>query len=145
MSHSVINPVFTGLIKQLVYFDENSTLMLDKYYPKFDPDRKEIETLMGNYRDRLEHIVRNFKSDILASTVLIGSQVTVLNELDDQYEAYTIVFPEYSDMDQLFISCYSPMGRQLLLSRIGETITVFTPAGSIALTITKIEFLVYEN
>ncbi len=143
MNRSVIDPAFTGLIKQLVYLDENSTMLLDKFYPKFNRERKEIEELMNNYSERLEQIVRNFKSDILQSVVLIGSRVTALNVLDGLNETYTIVLPQHSDIDPYMVSYYSPIGRQLLLNQLGETITVTTPASTYDLTICKIEFLIY--
>ena len=138
----MIDSVFTGLIKQLVYFDENTTLLLDKYSPKFDRDRKEIEQIMNAYREQLELIVRDFKSEVLNAIVSIGSQVTVKNHLDGIHETYTIVLPEHSDMEQYYISFLSPIGRNLLLSEVGQLVTVPTPSGSYDLTISKIEFLI---
>ena len=134
MSHSIVDSVFTGLIKQLVYFDENSTLLLDKYAPKFDRERKEVEQLMNSYQEKLEVIVKDFNPESLHSVVLIGSQVTVKNDYDDQYETYTIVLPEHSDMEQYCISFLSPIGRSLLLAETDETVTVLTPSGSYDLT-----------
>jgi transcription elongation factor GreA len=143
MNHSMIDSVFTGLIKQLVYFDENSILLLDKYAPQFDRERREVEHLMNIYKENLELIIRDFNAVILNSIVLIGSQVTVMNDVDGLYESYTIVLPEHSDMEQYFISFLSPIGRMLLLSKVGERITVPSPSGSYDLTVTKIEFLVF--
>lgn len=143
MSHSMTDFVHTGLVKQLVFFDENSTLMLDKYTPKFDRDRKELEQLMKVYKEHVERIVRDFDDHLLNSIVLIGSQVTVNNEEDGTIESYTIVLPEHSDMEQYCISFLSPIGRSLLLTKAGDIVTVATPTDSYDLTVSKIKFLIY--
>jgi transcription elongation factor GreA len=143
MSRSMTDSVYTSLIKQLVFFDENSTLLLDKYSPKFDRDRKEVEQLMNRYKEHLENIVRDFDDKLLNSVVLIGSQVTIDYVDDGIIETYTIVLPEHSDMEQYCISFLSPIGRSLLLAKVGDTVTVPTPTDSYDLHISNIKFLVY--
>ncbi|MNI94356.1 transcription elongation factor GreB [compost metagenome] len=62
--------------------------------------------------------------------MLIGSWVSLRIGPETLKDAYRIVIPGESSLDEYSISLWSPMGRSLLLAVPGETVTVHTPLGS---------------
>ena len=71
-----------------------------------------------------------------SSTVQFGSAVTVAIDGDD--ETYEIVGATESDPTTGKISSESPIGSALMGRKVGETVTVKTPAGEFSSTIKKI-------
>lgn len=72
-----------------------------------------------------------------ASDVQIGSTVTV--KKGDKVSTYMIVGSNEANPREGKISNESPIGRALLKHKVGDTVTVKTPAGETAYQITKIE------
>lgn len=103
---------------------------------------KEEQSFLEGRIQELEHILRNvvlieeIKQD--ATVVNIGTRVTVQEE-DYDPETYQVVGPKEADPRKGRISNESPIGRALIGSRLGETIQVDTPGGSIRLKILSIE------
>ncbi len=73
---------------------------------------------------------------------IIGSMVDVRDAEDMEVESYQIVLPFKNqtllDMNQA--SCFSPMGKALLLKQAGDKVTIETPGGQIEYEIMKISF-----
>jgi transcription elongation factor GreA len=69
----------------------------------------------------------------------LGSQVTVIEEGQDEPEVFTIVGMVESDPRNGRISNESPMGLALMGQRVGERVTVQAPRGEIVFKITAIE------
>jgi transcription elongation factor GreB len=74
------------------------------------------------------------------SQVRFGATVTVEAE-DGSERVYTLVGTGESDAKSGRISFASPIGKALLLTRVGDQVTVKTPAGEDELEIVKIEYL----
>ena len=138
MNRSLPKHVVEELVRQLVFLDEERTVLLDKHFPRQGSERTEFEHFLDTYRKKLEWIIQDSRARELRSIVLIGSQVTVLQ--NGRKIIYKIVLPNFSDMDQGHISFMSTIGRHLLLSKKGSTIAIKTPTGSIKLTISNVEF-----
>lgn len=103
---------------------------------------KEEQSFLEGRIQELEHILRNvvlieeIKQD--TTVVNIGTRVTVQVE-DYDPETFQVVGPKEADPSKGRISNESPIGRALIGSRLGETIQVDTPGGSIRLKILSIE------
>lgn len=103
---------------------------------------KEEQSFLEGRIQELEHILRNvvlieeIKQD--TTVVNIGTRVTVQEEGHDP-ETFQVVGPKEADPRKSRISNESPIGRALIGSRLGETIQVDTPGGSIRLKILSIE------
>ena len=69
--------------------------------------------------------------------VALGSHVTVKFE-DGESEAWVIVSPEEASAPDGRVSTDSPVGRALLGSRDGDTITVLTPGGEVSYTVVSV-------
>lgn len=102
---------------------------------------KEEQGFLEGRIQELEHLLRNVVliEDIKQDTTVvnIGTKVTVQEE-DFDPETYQVVGPKEADPRKGRISNESPIGRALIGSRLGETIQVDTPGGSIRLKILSI-------
>ena len=71
--------------------------------------------------------------------VSLGSRVTVLEDGEEDPEAFVIVGPAESDPANGRISNESPIGRQLLARKVGDRVAVRAPAGEIVFKILSID------
>ena len=74
-----------------------------------------------------------------SDVVRVGSTVQVSEEGFDEIEQYSIVGPHGADPGNGLISNESPMGSALLGARVGDIVTVETPAGEIRFEVRTIE------
>jgi transcription elongation factor GreA len=139
MSPETVEIIRGNLIKQLIYFDEEYVYLLERTSPP-PAERSEIHSSTDRYRRRIAQILGDMQLEELRSTVLIGCTVTIRYDDDDQRESYTIVLPDYSNADEGFISFISPLGRKLLLSRIGDRVHVSSPARPYSVVVEGIHY-----
>jgi len=100
MNHRCLSEdIREGLIRQLVYFDENRFNLLDQLTFSTPSEMKEIRLLLEHYVKRIESIVTGNEEDLRQSRVLIGSKVLLRFEDGSDRESYTIVLPEDTDPD----------------------------------------------
>ena len=88
----------------------------------------------------LENILKNavaIESPVLPDIVELGNKVLIQNQ-DGKIEQYTIVGSTESNPVEGKISNESPVGRDLLGKKIGDSIEVNTPAGVFTLKIIEI-------
>ncbi len=71
--------------------------------------------------------------------VALGSQVTVVEDGEEEPEVFVIVGPAESDPTNGRISNESPIGRALLAHRVGDHVAVRAPAGEIIFEILSID------
>jgi transcription elongation factor GreA len=74
----------------------------------------------------------------LTDRVRVGCTVTVMEDGEDVEETYRIVGVHEAAPGNGLISNESPFGRALLGAKVGQTVQVTTPAGSIALKVKAI-------
>jgi transcription elongation factor GreA len=90
----------------------------------------------------LEELLKNAEVVDPAATprdvVSIGCRVTVIEE-EGEPEVFLIVGSSEADSRSGKISYESPMGRSLMNHRVGDSVTVLTPSGSLSLRIEGIE------
>jgi len=92
---------------------------------------------------QLENMLKNAKvideDEIDLNVVSVGTRVKVYDvEFDEELE-YSIVGSTEADPDLFKISDESPVGKALVGSRIGETVDVSTPGGTIQMKILSID------
>ena len=78
------------------------------------------------------------EKDLSTDTVNVGSRVKVLDMEYDEEITYKIVGSAEADPKQGLISDESPLGKQLIGSKIGDTVTIEAPAGEIHFKIVDI-------
>ncbi|AOZ91940.1 GreA/GreB family elongation factor [Paenibacillus crassostreae] len=142
MNHSLITKISnTQLINQLVFFDEEKKFFLMQYIPEDAKEKKRVDEVLIIYTDLVEKIISENNEDSFNSMVLIGSQVTLQYTDDGFEEMYTIVFPHRADPSKNWISFLSPMGLQLLMTRINESYEFKVPSGHIGVRIQGIKYM----
>jgi transcription elongation factor GreA len=103
--------------------------------------KQEQGFIEGRIRDledalrRAEVIKENQPNDV----VRVGSTVTIIEDGYDEEEKYRIVGAHEADPTNGFISNESPIGRALLGAKVGQMVTVRTPAGGMELQVKSIE------
>jgi transcription elongation factor GreA len=130
------------MVKHLVRMEESRVDFLDMYFPAFTRyhQRKQMEGQLDDYIRKLEQWTVSFDKGSIQQLqfVCIGSKVSVQDVDSKEQETYTICMPEEADPDQGCISFISPLGRQLLLAPLMQTIAVQTPEGQRLVRIERI-------
>ncbi|WP_167577670.1 GreA/GreB family elongation factor [Ammoniphilus sp. YIM 78166] len=134
-----------SLIQQLVFIDENRLGLIDMYLAA-TPGKEKDYHFFGRYILEVEKFLRDFDYSFSPKldTVFIGSEVTLLYIEENQLVQYTICFPEQVNPDSQHISLFSPIGRQIILKGINESILLTTPDGEANVMIKDIQFKLYS-
>jgi len=106
-------------------------------YDEAKSEQAKIEARINELEYQLEHavIVESTGED----TVAIGFKVTVLRAADAKEIVYEIVGFSQSDPANGKISDESPIGKALVGTKLGDTVTVEAPVGNVEFTVLKIE------
>ncbi len=108
----------------------------------YDYAKQEQAFVEGRIKD-LEDSLRRaevIENDGRVDVVRIGCTVTVAEEgFEDEPESYYIVGVHEADPSNGRISNESPIGRALLGAKVGQTVDVRAPAGSIRMVVQAIE------
>lgn len=144
MNHSVIlQGSNTQLVNQLLFFDEEKQSFLKRYIPNDSKERNKVDQVLSIYTASLEKVIGESSQESLNSMVLIGSQVTLCYEEDGYQEQYTVVFPHMTDSSKNWISFLSPIGLQLLMTRMDEVYEFIVPSGPIEVKIKSVKYMNY--
>lgn len=130
-------------VQQLNYIDDNNKELTNLYLSS-TPIQERLKHFFNLYVLEVEDLLKTNKRNEIISffpKVFIGTKVTVLYDEENETEDYVICYPEHSDPDSSYISFLSPVGRQLLLKKIGEKISLKIPTGEIPVTIKEISFV----
>ena len=134
---------FENLVKHLVEIEEGKKKLLEEYYPEQSTERNEIEMLVEDYIKRVEQLIINaIKSqttDNKIPFVTIGSEVEIQDLFDQEIFKYRIVSPFRSSVSAGDISYLSPVGKALLLKKVGDEIEVKAPGGLFCYKIKSIQ------
>ncbi len=98
-------------------------------YDEAKNDQAKLEARIVELEAMLQNAKVINESDLSTDTVNVGSKVKVLDMEYDEEITYKIVGSAEADPKQGLISDESPLGRQLIGSKIGETVTIEAPAG----------------
>lgn len=125
---------FENLVKHLVEIEEGKDKLLQEFFPKPSIERYEIKTLIENYIEHIDQLIKNANkfqtTDSEVPFVTINSEVE-LQDLYDHEEVFTyrVISPFRSNIIQGNISCLSPVGKALLLKKVGDVVEVKAPGG----------------
>ena len=141
MNHKLDLSFRETIVDHLVFFDENSTEIIDSY---FLSDRSKFKEFYTTYTSEVEKFLTTLNTEgevqDYIPKVFIGCKVLLNYIEDNEVEEYTICFPELSDPDNGFISFLSPVGSQLLLRSASEKMLLSTPGGELKVIIKEITF-----
>jgi transcription elongation factor GreA len=83
----------------------------------------ELNAQVGKLKNELERAQIFDKSTISTSKISFGTKATLVNELNDTKEVYTILGPWESDPAKDVISYLSPLGKKLFNHKAGERLS----------------------
>ncbi|MBQ7391033.1 MAG: transcription elongation factor GreA [Clostridia bacterium] len=108
---------------------------------EYDEAKTQQAKVEGRIKE-LEDMLRNVKvisdDQISTDTVNVGAKVLVFNSTKHTDIEYTIVGSTEASPLQHKISDLSPIGKALIGHKVGESVTVDTPAGEVVLEIMSI-------
>jgi len=126
-------PAFECLVKHLVEIEEGKNKLLDEFFPRPSKERDEFEILLENYIKQVDELIRKVKKSSKAGNklpfVTIGSEVEIQNLSDKETHKYRIITPFRGSVKDGDISYLSPVGKSLLLRKVGDVIEVKAPGG----------------
>lgn len=100
-------------------------------YDEAKNDQAKVEARIVELEAMLQNAKVIDENDLSTDTVNVGSKVKVLDMEYDEEITYKIVGSAEADPKQGLISDESPLGKQLIGSKIGDTVTIEAPAGEI--------------
>ena len=100
-------------------------------YDEAKNDQAKLEARIVELEAMLQNAKVIDEKDLSTDTVNVGSRVKVLDMEYDEEITYKIVGSAEADPKQGLISDESPLGKQLIGSKIGDTVTIEAPAGEI--------------
>lgn len=123
---------------QLQFIDANFQ-ELKSLYLSSTPPKEMNQNFFSSYIHEIESYLKNDVTESIPM-VFIGTKVTVMFDGENESEDYFICLPKQIDPDAGCISFLSPVGRQLLLRKVGDKVLLSTPAGGLPVTIQDITF-----
>ncbi|WP_341279292.1 GreA/GreB family elongation factor [Paenibacillus sp. FSL H8-0537] len=144
MNHSIgMSYAQVQLMAQLAVLGVEKKRFLDAHFVMQGKERMEMDQFLFLYTEAVQELLSEtdvLMEEKLQAMVLIGSHITIEYPEFDTKDSFTIVMPEQANPDENLISFLSPVGRQLLLARLGELISVTTPAGAMRVSVASITF-----
>lgn len=114
----------------------NKGRIIDEFFPEVTEERQKFETLMALYISEVDNFIKtaqpaDTKEDSLPF-VIMGSEVEVLDKGNNRNFEFRVVAPFKSQREShntFDVSCLSPVGKSLLLKKLGDTVEVKAPGG----------------
>lgn len=123
--------------EQLQVVDELRSKQLDKYMQLQSNEYKKMEHLLERYMQYVQSLLS--LSEPPKEQLAMINSIIEIEYLDDGFvDTYCIVLPDEIDPESGKISILSPVGSQLLLVPLHETISLSTPAGIIEVRVNQI-------
>ena len=107
-------------------------------YDEAKNEQAMVESRIATIEAMLQNVKLIDDDDLNTETVSLGSKVLVRDIEFDEKITYHIVGSTEADPDESFISDESPVGRALIDHKVGDTVEVETPGGSIQYMILEI-------
>ena len=123
------------LIKEARSFGDLSE---NSEYDEAKNEQAEIETKIAQLEETIKNATVLDDTQLKTDKVSVGNKVRIYNVLDDAEQEFSIVGSTEADPFANKISDDSPLGKALIGSREGDTITVEAPVGILKYTIIEI-------
>ena len=97
-----------------------------------------LQARFAQIQKRLADLSRIDVADVPKDRAGLGSEVTVENLEGGEEIRYTLVIPELADGNKSFVSMASPVGKALMNRRVGDTVTITIPRGTLEYEVRRI-------
>ncbi|QGP92215.1 Transcription elongation factor GreA [Neomoorella glycerini] len=124
---------FENLVKHLVEVEEGKNKLVEQYFPEPSKERNEFVKLIEDYIKQIDQLIRNVNKSQTAGGqvpfVTIGSEVEVQDLDTQEVLKFCIVNPFHNSIGERDVSYISPVGKSLLLKKVGDEVEVNAPGG----------------
>ncbi len=107
-------------------------------YDAAKDEQRDIEARIEELENILKNVEVVVEDEVEVDKINIGCKVLLRDMLDDEDLEYKIVGSTEADSLQGKISNESPVGKALIGAKVGETITIETPAGEVRYKVLEI-------
>jgi transcription elongation factor GreA len=97
-----------------------------------------LQARFAQIQKRLADLSRIDVTSVPKDRAGLGSEVTVENIESGEEIRYTLVIPELADGNKSFVSMASPVGKALMNRRVGDTVTITIPRGTLEYEVRRI-------
>ena len=97
-----------------------------------------LQARFAQIQKRLADLSRIDVAGVPKDRAGLGSEVTVENLESGEEIRYTLVIPELADGNKSFVSMASPVGKALMNRRVGDTVTVTIPRGTLEYEVRRV-------
>jgi transcription elongation factor GreA len=97
-----------------------------------------LQARFAQIQKRLADLSRIDVAGVPTDRAGLGSEVTVENLESGEEIRYTLVIPELADGNKSFVSMASPVGKALMNRRVGDTVTITIPRGTLEYEVRRI-------
>ncbi|HEX8042939.1 transcription elongation factor GreA [Candidatus Deferrimicrobium sp.] len=97
-----------------------------------------LQARFAQIQKRLADLSRIDVAGVPTDRAGLGSEVTVENLESGEVVRYTLVIPELADGNKSFVSMASPVGKALMNRRVGDTVTITIPRGTLEYEVRRI-------
>lgn len=97
-----------------------------------------IQARFAQIQKRLADLSRIDVTGVPKDRAGLGSEVSVENLESGEEILYTLVIPELADGNKSFVSMASPVGKALMNRRVGDTVTITIPRGTLEYEVRRI-------
>ena len=97
-----------------------------------------LQARFAQIQKRLADLSRIDVTGVPKDRAGLGSEVTVENLESGEEILYTVVIPELADGNKSFVSMASPVGKALMNRRVGDTVTITIPRGTLEYEVRRI-------
>lgn len=129
----VSEDIFENLVKHLVEVEEQKGKLLDEYFPVPSKERDELKKLLDCYIKHIELFIkqaRKLETECASLPfVIVGSEVEIQDLSTQEVHHFRLVAPFSMSIGGGDMSFISPVGKALLLKKVGDEVTVNAPAG----------------
>jgi len=127
------------IIQAIAVAREKGDLRENAEYDAAREEQGHLEKRIAELSDSLNHVVVLDDQDIDNSKVSIGAKVTLKDLVNNKEVNYQLVSKEEADLAAKKISIVSPIGKALILKKVGDKVEVIIPAGTLKYKVLKIE------
>lgn len=139
---AINKPLFENLVKHLAEIEEDKGKFIEEYVFRSSQDRETLKDFFDNYTSKIEKFMSTIKKSssnaTLSPFVIIGSLVQVRDMASGNTTNLRVINPLRDDVGFDDVSCLSPVGKALLLKKVGDKISINTPGGEITYKVENI-------
>lgn len=137
--------ILKGLQAHLEDIEGRQSQIIEDFIARNCDEYREYTAEFKNYLLQLRELVEKSKEvtgkDNAMPIITIGTLVTVMNVGNQKEFSFHIVGPNYNRRNSRDVSSLSPVGRALLLKRVGDEALVNAPGGTFKYQIKSIDYV----